>query len=148
MQHRLGVGLVALGVVGADDDVEELAERDVLERELDRPRRFAVTIPSVRPSSLQLHEHRVHAGARQQRVVERLVVRAVDRDELVDPVGIELAHLVLEARAADRRPSAPRRGVAAEHGHRRVPHRGDDDRAGVDHGAVEIEEDDWEAHGS
>ena len=38
--------------------------------------------------------------------------------------------------------------LEAEHRRRRVPHRGEDDPARVDHGAVEVEEDDGKPHGS
>ena len=78
--------------------------------------------------------------------MERLVVRAVDAHELVDARRVERLHLRLEPRAADRRQQLLVGVLAAEHGLGRVPHRREDDRAGVDHGAVEIEEDDRVAH--
>ena len=80
-----------------------------------------------------------------ERVVQRLVVRAVDADELVDAVGVEGAQLRLEPRAADRLHQLVVGVLAAEHLARRVTHRREDDRAGVDDGAVEVEEDDGEA---
>ena len=79
-------------------------------------------------------------------LVERLVVGAVHLDELVDPVRVEVAHLRDQARAADRGADELLVGVAAEDGPRRVPHRGEDDRPGVDQRAVEVEEDDRVAH--
>ncbi len=73
-------------------------------------------------------------------------MRAVRVDQLVDAVGVEVAHLRDQARAADRGADELLVGVAAEDGPRRVPHRGEDDRPGVDQRAVEVEEDDREAH--
>ena len=78
-------------------------------------------------------------------VVQRLVVRAVDAHELVDPVGVEGTELGLEARPADRLHQLLVGVLAAEHLAGRVAHRREDDRAGVDDGAVQIEEDDGEA---
>ena len=73
-------------------------------------------------------------------------MRAVAGDELVDPLRVDQPHLLDEARAADCAAELLVGDLAPEHGLRRVPHRRDDDRAGVDHGAVEVEEDDREAH--
>ena len=97
---------------------------------------------------MQPQEDVLHAGARLELVVQRLVVGAVDADELVDPLGREDLHLRLEPGAADGLHQLRVPEVAAEHLARRVPHRREDDRAGVDDGAVEIEEDDGETdHG-
>ena len=80
-------------------------------------------------------------------VVQRLVVRAVDAHELVDAVGVERAHLRLEARARRRAAISSASGISRSSTvSRRMPHRGEDDRAGVDDGAVEVEEDDRKAH--
>ena len=87
-----------------------------------------------------------HAVEGLERRVERLVVGAVHVDELVDAVRVEIAHLGDEARAADRGAHELLVGLAAEHRHGRVPHRGEDDRPRVDQGAVEIEEDDAATH--
>ena len=111
-------------------------------------RRFAVTTAEPPALLLQRRQHVGHAGALGQLGVQRLVVLAVAGDELVDAVGVDQAHLLDQARAADGAPELLVRDLAAEHGLRRVAHRRDDDRAGVDHGAVEVEEDDREAHGS
>ena len=75
-------------------------------------------------------------------------MRAVDVDEPVDVVGRERVHLRLEARPADGLEQLLVGVVAAEHLARRVPHRREDDRAGVDDGAVEVEENGLEAHPS
>ena len=63
-------------------------------------------------------------------------------DQLVDAVGVEVAHLRDEARPADRSADELLVRLLPEHGEGGVPHRGDDDRPGVDQRAVEIEEDD------
>ena len=78
--------------------------------------------------------------------MERLVVLAVAGDEIVDAVPVEQPHLLDQAGAADRTPELLVGDVAPEHRLRGMSHRRDDDRAGVDHGAVEVEEDDREAH--
>ena len=73
---------------------------------------------------------------------------AVDVHEPLDLVRRERAHLRLEPGAADRLQQLLVGVVAAEHLARRVPHRGEDDRAGVDDGAVEVEENGLEPHAS
>ena len=79
--------------------------------------------------------------------MQRLVVRAVDAHELVDARRVERVHLRLEPRPADGASSCGVGVLAAEHGLGGVAHRREDDRAGVDDGAVEIEQDDRVAHG-
>src|SRR5438270_607090 len=79
--------------------------------------------------------------------LELLIVRTVDAHELVDAVGSEHRKLRLEPRAADRLHQLGVLVLAAEHLAGGVTHRGEDDRARVDDGAVEIEEDNREAHG-
>jgi hypothetical protein len=73
-------------------------------------------------------------------------VLAVDADQLLDMLGAEGAHLVLEARAADRGHQRLVGDVTPEYRARCVAHRGEDDPAGVDDGAVEVEEHDWKTH--
>src|SRR5262249_17184794 len=91
-------------------------------------------------------EHLGDPGAGLQRVVQRQVVLPVGGDELVGPRRVDRAHLLLERRAADAREQLVVRQVAAEHGARRVPERGEDQLPGVDDGPVEIEEDDGQPH--
>src|SRR5437762_3586656 len=74
-------------------------------------------------------------------------MRAINVDELVDLVRREGVHLSLETGPADRSHQLLVGNLCAENLLRGVPHRGEDDRAGVDHGAVEIEEDNGKAHG-
>src|SRR4051812_25418247 len=72
-QKRLRIRLVPLGLVAADDRLEEMAERDVGEGELDG--RAALRGDHAEPPTLlvQLHEHVFHAGAGLELVVQRLV---------------------------------------------------------------------------
>jgi Glycosyl hydrolases family 38 N-terminal domain/Alpha mannosidase middle domain/Glycosyl hydrolases family 38 C-terminal beta sandwich domain len=145
-EERLRVGLVAFGLVAADDRLEEVAERDVGECELDG--RTALRRDDTEPASLlvEANEHVLHPGARLELVVERLVVRAVDVDEPLDVLRRERRHLGLETGAADRLQQLLVRVVAPQHLARCVPHRGENDRARVDDGTVEVEEDRLEAH--
>ena len=80
--------------------------------------RFAVTIPSLWPSSQRTLEELQHAGERLEVGVERLVVRAVGLHELVDPVGVEVAHLRDQPGPADRRANELLVRLAPEHGER------------------------------
>ena len=84
-------------------------------------------------------------ATRLELVVDRLVVLAVHAHELVGPIRREGHHLRLEPGAADVRHQLGVAVVAREHRARGMAHRGEDDPAGVDDGAVEIEEDDREA---
>ncbi len=135
-------------LVAADDGLEEVAERDVGERELDRLAPFRRHDPEPPALVVQPREHVLHPRAGLELVVQRLVVGAVDVDELLDPVGRERVHLRLEPRPADGLHQLLVGVLTAEHLASRVPHRGEDDRAGVDHGAVEVEEDGLEPHAS
>src|SRR5436190_3147315 len=147
-QERLRVGLVSLGLVPADDRLEEVAERDVGECELDGG--AALRRDDAQPASflVETDEHVFHPRAGLEVVVERLVVGAVDVHEPLDVLGGERAHLRLQAGAAYRLQKLLVGVVTAEHLAGRMPHRGEDDRAGVDHGAVEVEEDGLEPHAS
>ena len=123
----------ALGdVVAADDDLEESPSGRSSNVSSTVMRRLTVTTPSLRSSSLQPLEHGVDTGEEPDVPVERLVVRAVGRDQLVDAVRVERRHLPVEAGPADAAPSArrPRSRVRARFG--RVVDRGEDGRAGVD----------------
>ena len=97
---------------------------------------------------VEADEHVLHPRAGLEVVVERLVVGAVDVHEPLDLIRRERAHLRLQAGAADRLQQLLVGVVAAEHLARRVPHRGEDDRAGVDDGAVEVEQNGLEPHAS
>ncbi len=69
---------------------------------------------------------------------------AVDADELVDSLRCERGHLRLKTWPADGLHQLRVAEVAAEHLTGRVTHRGEDDPARIDDGAVEIEENDGE----
>ncbi len=99
-------------------------------------------------AAAELRQQLEDTGKRLERRVERLVVGTVDVDELVDALGIELAHLGDQALPADRGAYELLVRLAAEHRDRRMAHRGEDDRPGVDERAVEVEEDDAVAHRS
>ena len=71
-------------------------------------RRLAVTIAEAVPAVAELVEDDVHPLADGDRVVQRLVVRAVDAHELVDARRVERVHLSLETRAR-----RPRRAAAS-----------------------------------
>ena len=140
---------MALGVLGADEHVGELAEeRQARERELHRGDALRRHDAELVTAAAQLEHQLGNPVEGLERRVERLVVGAVDLDELVDPVGIEVVHLGDQTRPADRRLDPLLVRLQAEHGHRGVAHRGDDDRPGVDQRAVEVEEDDAVAHGA
>ena len=62
-QERLGVGLVPLGLVCADDDVEEPLDRQPREREVDRDPALRRDDPEARPSAFSVVEHVVDPGA-------------------------------------------------------------------------------------
>ena len=135
-----------VGLVAADDDLEQVGQRQAGKRELDGDaplRGHQAEPPALR---LQRREHVRHPGAELERVVQRLVVRAVDADELVDPILGEHRHLRLEPGAADRREQLLIRVFAPEDGARSMAHRGEDDPAGIDDGPVEIEQNDRVAH--
>ena len=71
---------------------------------------------------------------------------AIHVDELVRALLVEGAHLLDEPGAADSCEQNLVRDLAVEHGARRVLERSQDHPAGVDQRAVEIEENDREAH--
>ena len=138
--------LVLGRLVAADHGLEEVLDRDAVEREVDRHAALGRDDAEPVPAVAELVEHDVHPVADGDRVVQRLVVRAVDAHELVDARRVERVHLRLEPGPADRGEQLGVGVLAAEHGLGGVAHRREDDRAGVDDGAVEIEEDDRVAH--
>ena len=110
--------------------------------------RFAVTIPSLRPFGLQPRQELEQLVERLQRLVQPVVVLLVDRR------ASSSAWSDVDARSSARRfpgrrwsfPSSSARDLAPEHGPHRVLHRREDDRPRVDQRAVEVEQDDREAH--
>ena len=81
--------------MAADDGVEQMAERDVVEGELDGHAPLGRHDPEPAALVLEADEDVVHPGAADEAVVQRLVVLAVDGHELVDAVGGERVHLRL-----------------------------------------------------
>ena len=100
-------------------------------------------LPSLR---LEPREEREQLVERLERLVQSVVVLLVRLEQLVGVVGVDRLHLRDDPLAADRHPELVGRDLAAEHGADRVLHRREDDRPRVDQRAVEVEEDDPEAH--
>src|SRR4029453_7524691 len=147
LEERLRVGLVTLRVLRADDDVHRLAEdREPVEGEVDRSQPLGRDDPQRVPLVAEDREEVEHVGEPLELGMERLVVRAICVDELVDPFGIEVAHLGDEPGAADRRAHELLVRLTPKDGGRRGLPRGEDDRARVDQRPVEVEEDDGIAH--
>ena len=147
-QKGFRIGLVTLGLVAADDRLEKVPERNLRERKLDG--RAALRGHDAEPPTflMELHEHVLHPRTAFELVVQRFVVSAIDVDKLLDVVRRERRHLGLEARAADRLQQFLVGVIAPENLTRGVTHRGEDDRARVHDGAVEVEEDGLEPHAS
>jgi len=145
-EERCRMRLVLVRLVAADDGLEQMLDRDSVECEVDGRATLGGNDPEAMTSVSELVEHDVHPVADGDRVVQRLVVGAIDAHELVDACGVEGLHLRLEPRPADGGQELGLGVVAAEHGLRGMAHRREDDRAGVDDSAVEIEQDDREAH--
>ena len=78
--------------------------------------------------------------------MQRLVVLPVDAQELLPARGIERVHDLLEPRPADGGEELLGRDLARQHRAGRMLHGSEDDLARVDDRAVEIEQDDREAH--
>ena len=136
-----------LGVVVSDDHLELLRKPgEASEGEGHRPMPLRGHDPESAALRAKLREHVHHAVEGLQGLVQRIVVLAVDLDELVDATGPQLLHLRDEALAADGRGELRVPDVAVEHGTNGVLHGREDDRPGVDQRAVEVEEDDAKAH--
>src|SRR6478735_4346651 len=125
-----------------------MAHRHLREGELDRCATLRRDDAERAALLVQAHEHALHPRARLELVVQGLVVRAIDVHEPLDLARVERAHLRLQAGPADRLEQLLVGVVAAEHLPRGIPHRGEDDRPGVDDGAVEIEQNHRKPHAS
>ena len=95
-------------------------------------RRFAVTIPSLRPSAARRTSASAIPGHASSSSWSGSLWARYTRDELVDPVRRERRHLRVEAGPADRPHQLLVAVLAAEHLTGRVPHRREDDRGRVD----------------
>ena len=71
---------------------------------------------------------------------------AIDGDELIHAVGRECPHLRLQTGSSDGGHELGVGRLDPEHLLGRMPHRGEDDRAGIDDRAVQIEENDGKPH--
>ena len=78
--------------------------------------------------------------------MQRLVVLTVCADQVVDPLRVEGAHLLVDRGAAGRRDELLVGDLPRENGTSGVPERGEDHLAGVDQRAVEVEKDGSVAH--
>src|SRR6478735_4471690 len=125
-----------------------MPQRHLREGELDRYATLRRDDAERAALLVQAHEHVLHPRARLELVVQGLVVRAIDVHEPLDLARVERAHLRLQAGPADRLEQLLVGVVAAEHLPRGISHRGEDDRPGVDDGAVEIEENHRKPHAS
>src|SRR5688572_33191707 len=106
-----------------------MLDRNVLERERDGHAALRRHEPEPPALLLQPRERVLHPRAALEPPMERLVVRAIDLDELLDAALVEEAHLLVQARAADRGHQDLVLDLAPEHGLRRVTHRREDDLA-------------------
>ncbi len=136
-----------LRVLVGDDDVELLREpRKPIERQCDRSVSLRRHDPESSAFGSQTRQHFDHPAEGLEGVVKRVVVDPIGLDELVDAVGVERLHLRDEALAAHRRRKLLIRKLTPRHRADGMVHGREDDRPGVDQRAVEIEEDDGEAH--
>ena len=131
-----------LGVLGADDDVEVVADARSREHTLDCRPALRRDDPEPAAFVFQSLEHVDDAVEAGELRVLGIVVLAVHADELVDALGVEQLHLVREVRAADLCEDLLVRKTPAQDRFRGVMERAEDRRGGVDERAVEIEEDD------
>ena len=136
-----------LRVLVRDDDVERAREGgEALEREPDRAMALRRHDPELPPLRLEAGKQREQLVEGLERLVQPVVVLLVRLEQLVGVLGVDRLHLRDDPLPADRQPELVRRDLAPEHGSDRVLHRREDDRPGVDQRAVEVEEDDAEAH--
>ena len=145
-EDRVRVRLVPLGVVGADDDVEASRRSRARRTRARRSRaRFARDDPEPPPSpSARSSSSTIPGNASSSACSGSLCSRR--RRELLDAVGRRTRHLLVEPRPPTRRDQLlvrERRGRARSASR---AGRGEDDRAGVDQRAVEVEEDDRKTH--
>ena len=146
-QNGLGIGLVPTRVLESDDDVESCRKRrKAVECEPDGPVALRGHDAQLPPLRLQPRKEGEQLVEGLERLVQTVVVLLVRLEQLVDVIRVDGGHLGDDALAADRHLQLGRRDLAAEDGADRVLHRREDDRPRVDQRAVEVEEDDAEAH--
>ena len=146
-ENGVGIGLVPLRVLVGDDDVERARERrEAVERERDGSVPLGGHDAELPPLGLEARKEREELVERLERLVEAVVVLLVRLEQLVGMLRVDRRHLRDDPLAADGQTELVRRDLPPEHGAHGVLHRGEDDRPRVDQRAVEVEEDDAEAH--
>ena len=131
----------------AIDDVERVGEGgEAVEGEADGAmalRRHDAELP---PFLRETREQRQQLVEGLERLVQPVVVHLVRLEQRLGVLGVDRLHLRNDPLPADRQPELVRRDLATEDRSNGVLHGGEDDRPGVDQRAVEVEEDDAEAH--
>ncbi len=145
-QNAVRVRLPALELVAAHDRAEEVAGRELIEREVDRLLALRGDDAEAAALPVQPPDDVLHPREEREPGVERNVVRTVDGHELVHPRRLDRLHLLPQGRASDTGQQPFVGHVVSEDRPRGMPERGEDHRPRVDEGAVEVEEDDREAH--
>ena len=134
-------------VLVRDDDVEGARERrKPLESKADGPVTLGGHDPELPPFGLQPRQDREQLVEGLERLVQPVVVLLVGLEQRIGVLDVDRLHLRDDSLAADGHPQLVGRNLATEHGADRVLHRREDDRPGVDQRAVEVEQDDPEAH--
>ena len=91
LENRVGIGLVPLSVVGADENVRQLGEkRETGEGEVHGRAPLGRNDAELVPAIAQLTQELRDPVEDLERRVQRLVVGAIDIDELLNPVRIEI----------------------------------------------------------
>ena len=103
-------------------------------------------MPSFRPFRRETGEQRQQLVEGLERLVQPVVVHLVRLEQRLGVLGVDRLHLRNDPLPADRQPELVGGNLATEDRPNGVLHRGEDDRPGVDQRAVEVEEDDAEAH--
>ena len=104
-------------------------------------------LPSFLVVGAESHVGEPFEGLDANLLAAELIADLSMNDALCDVIRRKRRHLSLEAGTADRLQQLLVGVVASQYLLRRVPHRGEDDPAGVDDGAVEVEEHDRKPHG-
>ena len=101
-EDLIRIRLAARRLVGADDEVERVAEAERLDRELDDVVALRADDPDLAALGVELLEQVEHPRERLELRVERRVVLAVGMRELVGLLRVELAHLLSRCPAPTR----------------------------------------------
>ncbi len=138
---------MALGVLVRDDDVERVGESgEAVESEADGAmalRRHDAELPSLRRETGEQRQQLVEGL---ERLVQPVVVHLVGLEQCLGVLGVDRLHLRNDPLPADGQTELVGWNLATEDRPNGVLHGGEDDRPGVDQRAVEVEQDDAEAH--